>query len=45
MKLVLATVLSQVELVLVDKRPIRPARRGITFSPSGGVEMIVTGSR
>jgi cytochrome P450 len=45
MKLVLATVLSQVELALVDKRPIRAARRGITFSPSGGVEMIVTGSR
>ncbi len=45
MKLVLATVLSQVELALVDKRPIRPARRGITFSPSGGVEMIVMGSR
>jgi cytochrome P450 family 110 len=45
MKLVLATVLSQVELALADNRPLRSERRGITFSPSGGVEMIVTGCR
>ncbi|HEY9708327.1 MAG TPA: hypothetical protein V6D48_08990, partial [Oculatellaceae cyanobacterium] len=42
MKLVLATVLSQVELALVDNRPVKPVRRGITFSPSGGVRMVVS---
>ena len=47
MKLVLASVLSQVELALADNRPVKPVRRGITFSPSGGVRMVVTkkGSR
>ncbi|MGK7876784.1 MAG: cytochrome P450 [Xenococcaceae cyanobacterium] len=39
MKLVLATVLSQVELELLDKHPLKPVRRGITFTPSGGVKM------
>jgi cytochrome P450 len=39
MKLVLATVLSQVELELLDKRPLKTVRRGITFSPAGGVKM------
>jgi cytochrome P450 len=42
MKLVLATVLSQVELALADNRPVKPVRRGITFSPSGGVRMVVS---
>jgi cytochrome P450 family 110 len=41
MKLVLATVLSQVELELLDKRPLKNVRRGVTFSPSGGVKMMV----
>ena len=45
MKLVLATVLSNIELVLADNRPVRPVRRGLTFSPSGGVPMVVTSSR
>jgi cytochrome P450 family 110 len=45
MKLVLATVLSQVKLALVDKRPVRPVRRGLTVSPAGGVGMVVTGAR
>jgi cytochrome P450 family 110 len=39
MKLVLATILSQVELQLLDKRPLKTVRRGITFSPAGGVKM------
>ncbi|MDJ0714443.1 MAG: cytochrome P450 [Prochloraceae cyanobacterium] len=39
MKLVLATVLSQVELKLLEQRPVTSSRRGITFSPSGGVKM------
>ncbi len=41
MKLVLATVLSQVELELLDKRPLKTVRRGITFTPAGGVKMTV----
>ena len=41
MKLVLATVLSHVELELLDNRPLRSARRGFTFTPEGGVKMKV----
>lgn len=41
MKLVLATVLSQLQLKLADSRPVRPVRRGLTMSPSGGVRMVV----
>ena len=39
MKLVLATVMSQVKLELVDNRPLKPGRRGFTFTPEGGVKM------
>ena len=41
MKLVLATILSEVELELLDNRPLKPLRRGIAFSPAGGVKMAV----
>ncbi len=41
MKLVLATILSQVELELLDNRPLKSARRGFTFTPNGGVKMRV----
>ena len=41
MKLVLATVLPQVELELLDNRPLKSSRRGFTFTPSGGVKMKV----
>ncbi|WP_036477361.1 cytochrome P450 [Myxosarcina sp. GI1] len=41
MKLVLATILSQVKLDLLDNRPLQPARRGFTFTPAGGVKMRV----
>ena len=41
MKLVLATVLSRVELELLDNRPLKSARRGFTFTPEGGVKMKV----
>ena len=41
MKLVLATILSQVELELLDNRPLKAVRRGITFTPAGGVKMRV----
>lgn len=40
MKLVLATALTQLNLKLVDSRPIQPQRRGLTFSPANGVPMI-----
>ena len=41
MKLVLATIMSQVELELLDRHPLKSARRGFTFSPAGGVKMKV----
>jgi cytochrome P450 family 110 len=41
MKLVLATILSQVELELLDNRPLPSARRGFTFTPKGGIKMKV----
>lgn len=41
MKLVLATVLKQVDLKLVNSQPILPIRRGFTTSPQGGVKMQV----
>ncbi|MDJ0658048.1 MAG: cytochrome P450 [Crocosphaera sp.] len=41
MKLVLATVLKQVNLKLVNSQPISPVRRGFTTSPKGGVKMQV----
>ncbi len=41
MKLVLTTILSQVELELLDNRPIKSTRRGFTFTPNGGVKMKV----
>ena len=43
MKLVLATIMSQVELELLDNRPLKSTRRGFTFSPDGGVRMKVRG--
>ncbi|MEO1429880.1 MAG: cytochrome P450 [Cyanobacteria bacterium J06633_8] len=41
MKLILATILSRFKLELVDKKPVKPVRRGITIVPSGGVSMTV----
>jgi len=40
MKLVLATVLSNYQLALVDNKPIRVQRRGFTLAPEGGVKMV-----
>jgi cytochrome P450 len=42
LKLVVASILLHFQLDLVDKRPVRPVRRGITIVPSGGVHMVVT---
>lgn len=45
MKLVLATILSEYQLVLVDKKPERPRRRGVTLAPASGVKMQILGKR
>lgn len=45
MKLVLGTILSTFKLALVQQRPVRPVRRGITIVPSGGVPVVVTSRR
>jgi len=45
MKLVLATILSRLQLTLTDQRPVQPVRRGITIVPSGGVSVVVTSKR
>lgn len=42
MKLILATILKQTSLSLVNQQSIQPVRRGITFTPAGGVPMVVT---
>ena len=45
LKLVLATSLSRYQLALVQPRPVRPVRRGITIVPSGGVPVVVRRER
>jgi unspecific monooxygenase len=45
MKLVLATVISQYQLSLGDKRPEKPQRRGVTLAPARGVKMVMQGKR
>ncbi|MGB7442239.1 MAG: cytochrome P450 [Coleofasciculaceae cyanobacterium] len=45
MKLVLATILSQVQLKLADSRTLKPVRRGVTFTPASGVQVVMTGDR
>ncbi len=45
MKLVLATIMSQYELTLANKKPEKPLRRGLTMAPAHGVKMIVTGEK
>ena len=42
MKLVLVTILSKVEFELLDNRPLKSVRRGITFTPAGGVNLKIT---
>ncbi|NJL60538.1 MAG: cytochrome P450 [Methylacidiphilales bacterium] len=39
MKIVLATVLSKYQLSLVDKRPVKPVRRGLTIATPGSMKM------
>lgn len=45
MKLVLATILSRFKLSLVNKRPVKPVRRGLTLAAPAGMKMVVTGER
>ncbi|NJM66740.1 MAG: cytochrome P450 [Acaryochloris sp. RU_4_1] len=39
MKIVLGTILSQMDLVLLNKHPVQPARRGVTLGPKQPVEV------
>ena len=41
MKLVIATLLSHYQLALVERSPEYPQRRGLTFTPGKGVQMIL----
>jgi cytochrome P450 family 110 len=45
MKLVLATILSQYHLALVEDKPVKLQRRGFTLAPTGGVQMVMTEKR
>ncbi|MBC6481861.1 MAG: cytochrome P450 [Hormoscilla sp. GM7CHS1pb] len=45
MKLVLATILSNYQLELADKRPVKPQWRGFALAPAGGVKMVMKGRR
>lgn len=40
MKIVLATILSHFQLSLVNQRPVRPVRRGLTLATPAGMRMI-----
>lgn len=40
MKIVLATVASQIQLSLVDKRSVKPVRRGLTVATPAGMKMV-----
>ncbi|NJK49318.1 cytochrome P450 [Candidatus Gracilibacteria bacterium] len=44
MKLVLATILSEYQLTLVEKKRERPQRRGVTLAPESGVKMQILGT-
>ena len=43
MKLVLATILSRMQLALINFYPLKPIRRGITMMPPNTLEIVVTG--
>jgi len=45
MKLVLATILRDFDLVLAQKKPVQAKRRGVTLGPAGGVRMALLGRR
>ena len=39
MKIVLATILKQYSLKLLEKKAVKPVRRGVTVAPAGGIKM------
>ncbi len=41
MKLIIASILTRFNLELVDRKPVKPVRRGITIVPSGKLKMFV----
>jgi cytochrome P450 family 110 len=41
MKVVVAEILSRWDLDVLNQRPVRPIRRGVTTAPKGGVSMVV----
>jgi cytochrome P450 len=41
MKIVLATIMSNYDLELCDRKPVKPQRRGVTLAPAGGIKMIL----
>ena len=45
MKLVLAKILQNFDLVLAEKKPVQAKRRGVTLGPAGGVRMALLGRR
>jgi unspecific monooxygenase len=45
LKLVLATVVSNYQLVLEENQPVRPQRRGVTLAPETGIRMKLAGLR
>ena len=45
LKLVLATLLSQYSFTLLENRPLKPVRRGITFTAPGGVPLMLNDKR
>jgi cytochrome P450 len=45
MKLALAYILQNYDLTLLEKHPVKPARRGVTLSPVGGIKMMMNGRR
>ncbi len=42
MKIVLATILSDFQVCLANKRPVRPVRRGLTLATPAGMRMVAT---
>ena len=45
MKLVVAELLSNYQLALVDDRPVKPERRGFFLAPASGFKMVMKGRR
>ncbi|ACK69982.1 cytochrome P450 [Gloeothece citriformis PCC 7424] len=45
MKLVLGTILSSYQLALVDNKPVKIQRRGLTLAPVGGVPLVMKSKR